>query len=1012
MKKALLFGLACGLGLMVNAQSQTLVKSKKLPQINPALDIAKPYVRTKITGYESNDGIKRAKSTKNSNPMHKGIQPVQFGVETQIGETTYDLQSNSSVQGRIVNHGNGTLSAVWTYSLSGDIAAADRGTGYNFFDGTSWGPYPTSRIETEKTGWPSLDVLASNEEVFVSHNIAKGQLTMGISPSVGAGTWATSEVTSTDQVWNRMTTGGTDGNSIHHISLYDPFGGVYPLTGVQSQLLYWRSQDGGATWDIQESVIPGLDQTNFSFFSGDSYHIAKARGDTLALCYFGGLGDVMLAKSIDNGTNWATTKIIDVIPGSTLYDPDASATTGAAIGISDGNNDGVADTLTSSDGAGWVLLDHNGMAHVFFGTMRFLDDAPGDGSWSYFPGTNGLSYWNESFGANPPVEIAGSLDLDTNGVLDIIDIADYFQSLSAFPSAGISDNGCIYVSYSAVVENMDNGTQNFRHIYVIESCDNGCSWSEPLDVTPGSGFEENVYASMADVVDSNIHIVWMQDFEPGIAVNGDNDPFVTNMIKHSAIPVTDFDTIAPAYCYIKLEGDSLFCAGDSVLLQATCGSAYQWSSGETSQSIYYKGAFGDVIVDITTPCGVLADTITLSSLAGIPPVLTLSATKTEVCDGDSAWLTVSSDYPATYLWSTGETSATIGVDSAQTYTVAATNCGGTTVDTISVSLPAIPVASVLGNNAFCSGDTLTLTAETVNNMPSGTFVWYVWSTGDSTQSINVTTEMAITLTVTNCSGSDQITVNTVFQALPTIIMDVNGQTTFCDDGGTTSLQLTAFPNGGSPFTYLWSNSSTAQSITLNNVSETGDYYVTVTDGCGGTVMSDTTAVLVNESPTASTIAVTDASTFGLNDGAIDASVTGGTPPYVYFWNDPNSQSTEDASNLISGTYTLTVTDANNCMGTVSVFVDQPVTIGELKSGELNVLPNPSNGKFIVELSSLNSDEYLFEIRNILGQLVYAETLNGNEVNDLNIDLSENDKGVYLLTISNSEGKRTEKLVIY
>ena len=130
---------------------------------------------------------------------------------------------------------------------------------------------------------------------------------MGISPSIGAGSWTTSEITSTDQVWNRMTTGGADGNSIHHISLYDPFGGPYPLTGVQSQMLYWRSQDGGTTWDINEAVIPGLDETNFTFFSGDSYHIAKARGDTLALCYFGGLNDVVLAKSTDNGTTWATT---------------------------------------------------------------------------------------------------------------------------------------------------------------------------------------------------------------------------------------------------------------------------------------------------------------------------------------------------------------------------------------------------------------------------------------------------------------------------------------------------------------------------------------------------------------------------------------------------------------------------------------------------------------------------------------------------------------------------------
>ena len=74
-----------------------------------------------------------------------------------------------------------------------------------------------------------------------------------------------------------MTTGGANGTSIHHISLFNPFGGPY-TNGVENQMLYYRSQDGGTTWDIQEYVIPGLDETNYTYFSGDSYHMSQGKG--------------------------------------------------------------------------------------------------------------------------------------------------------------------------------------------------------------------------------------------------------------------------------------------------------------------------------------------------------------------------------------------------------------------------------------------------------------------------------------------------------------------------------------------------------------------------------------------------------------------------------------------------------------------------------------------------------------------------------------------------------------
>jgi hypothetical protein len=666
------------------------------------------------------------------------------------------------------------------------------------------------------------------------------------------------------------------------------------------------------------------------------------------------------------------------------------------------------------------------------------------------------------------------LDLDNSGTLDIVGIAQYFQSLSAFPSAGIADDGCIYVSYSAVVENMDQGSQNYRHVYIVKSCDNGCTWSDPVDVTPGSGFEENVYCSMAHDVDANINIVWQQDFEPGIAVNGDEDSYVSNDIMHSSIPVGDINTAA-AVCIGWVDGDTLFCTGDSVLLTATCGTAWSWSDGATTQSTWYKGAFGTVTVDITTDCGTISESInvsapssapeisvsstttemcdgdqatltvisnaggiiswstgastasisvdstgtyivTVTNCGGVaidsvviappnnPPSFALSATSPIICNGDSSWITATAVSQGTILWSTGDTTWTIGVDSVGTYTATVTNCGGVTTDSFTLTLPSPPVAVITGDDPFCSGDTITLTAGTE---PSAT---YVWSNGALTQSIVVSDEATYMVTVTNCGGADSTSVTTSYNPAPTVTV-TTGTLVYCEDIGTADVTLSAFAFGADPFIYVWSSGDTTQFLTLDSVEHSGVYTVTAIDVCGGTAVGAADTVTINESPVADTLSVTDCSSFGAQDGAITTTVTGGTAPLTYLWNDPSAQTTMDASNLFSGTYTLLATDANGCTGTTTAFVDQPVGINEMNIGTFSIQPNPNNGNFTVNLRGLYNEEYAFEIRNIIGQMIYAETFNGKAVDYVDLNLSESNKGVYFLTISNSKGKRTEKLVI-
>ncbi|MEZ5197855.1 MAG: hypothetical protein R2764_16155 [Bacteroidales bacterium] len=86
----------------------------------------------------------------------------------QIGDTRYDDQANASIQNRIYLYNDGTLGATWTRAME-DGTWSDRGTGYNYFDGNSWGDYPEIQVEDERTGWPSYSLWGENGEIIFAH---------------------------------------------------------------------------------------------------------------------------------------------------------------------------------------------------------------------------------------------------------------------------------------------------------------------------------------------------------------------------------------------------------------------------------------------------------------------------------------------------------------------------------------------------------------------------------------------------------------------------------------------------------------------------------------------------------------------------------------------------------------------------------------------------------------------------------------------------------------------------
>ncbi len=139
--------------------------------------------------------------------------------------------------------------------------------------------------------------------------------------------------------------------------------------------------------------------------------------------------------------------------------------------------------------------------------------------------------------------------------------------------------------------------------------------------------------------------------------------------------------------------------------------------------------------------------------------------------------------------------------------------------------------------------------------------------------------------------------------------------------GQSNGSATAVAEGGStPYAYSWSNGSSGAN--LSNVGA-GTYTVTVTDNASATASASVTitqpSLLVLNTPN-----INNLSCNGSNNGSITASASGGVNPYFFQWSNGSTGTT--ISNLAAGSYTVTVTDDNNCTKTATYAVTQPAVL--------------------------------------------------------------------------------------
>ncbi|MBC8266538.1 MAG: T9SS type A sorting domain-containing protein [Flavobacteriales bacterium] len=194
---------------------------------------------------------------------------------------------------------------------------------------------------------------------------------------------------------------------------------------------------------------------------------------------------------------------------------------------------------------------------------------------------------------------------------------------------------------------------------------------------------------------------------------------------------------------------------------------------------------------------------------------------------------------------------------------------------------------------------------------------YSWSNGATTEDLSSLAAGNYTLNITDNYGCPT-SVSVVLAAPETPMISVNTQNIQCSGEDDGAIDITI--NGGLPtYVYNWSNGATTED--LNNLS-IGTYTVTVTDSLGCSNSTSST-ISDNTTPINLSFVVTDESTPGANDGAIDLTVSGGVSPYMYMWSI--GIFTEDLSNLSAGIYYIAVLDSNGCLLTDSAIVSTNTT---------------------------------------------------------------------------------------
>ncbi len=421
-----------------------------------------------------------------------------------------------------------------------------------------------------------------------------------------------------------------------------------------------------------------------------------------------------------------------------------------------------------------------------------------------------------------------------------------------------------------------------------------------ITVLPGTGaalpisegFEGGVAPTNWSINNGGNAITWVQD-TPGNAPTATNSASIDNFNTNTTGQVDDL-VVEPfdltGYVSATLTFDVAYAQYDNtyndqldVLVSNDCGQSFAtvYSKAGTTlatdpnqTTAYTANTWRTETIDLTPFVGAGKVDVLFRNISGWGQFLFIdnvnitgvvssatadfTAAPDPACVGETVTFTDASTNATSWDWNFGAGATPATATGAGPHDVVYSTSGtknvsldvnsGASVSNQTVTINPLPTPTITASGAttFCAGGSVTLTSSsTTGNL---------WSTGETTQSIVVSTSGSYTVSVTDangCTGTSAATTVTVNPAPAAPVVTASGSTTFCAGG---SVDLTSDQATGN----LWSTGETTQTIT---VSASGSYSVTYTDGNGCSATSAATTVTVNPAPTAPVVTASGSTTF-------------------------------------------------------------------------------------------------------------------------------------------------------
>ncbi|HTL81199.1 MAG TPA: gliding motility-associated C-terminal domain-containing protein [Bacteroidia bacterium] len=479
---------------------------------------------------------------------------------------------------------------------------------------------------------------------------------------------------------------------------------------------------------------------------------------------------------------------------------------------------------------------------------------------------------------------------------------------------------------------------------------NGCNASAITTVTSSGGPTTSVQSTTDETCFGNtngaatVSATGNGPFTYGWSPSGGSSATANNLgAGNYTVTITDNNGCVSAQTLTITEPTAITASATSTPTgcAASTGTATTTASGGTGALTYaWAPSGGNAFTAINLAAGSYSCTVTdangcstvaittVTSAGG--PTTSVQSTTDETCFGNTngaGTVTATGSGPFTYGWSpSGGNAATATNLAAGNYTVTITDVNGcTSAQTLAITEPTQLVSNPTEVDATCGNTNGSADAVASGGTPGYT---YLWSNSATTNSISNIAGGSYSVTVTDANGCTTTSTVTVGNTgAPTVTLASSATPScFGSSNGTATVNASG---GSSPYTYAWSPTG-GTNATANNLAA-GTYTVTVTgsDGCAQTQI----VTLTQPTAVASTAGSTPESC-GSNDGTAFVNASGGTPGYTYLWN--NNSTNDTITGIATGSYSVTITDANGCTTTTSVNVGSAGTATANASGSTTI----------------------------------------------------------------------------